>query len=109
MKIKLDNPSEERLRKYFQMLWEMTTPYMRQVWGVIDKDMESYVQRNIKTYRKNETRDEKIDKCLKSLVEVNDWEACPFCGRNQRSSDRVTTRPHDDDCPVKLAEEVIDQ
>jgi hypothetical protein len=52
---------------------------------------------------------EKIDKCLKALVDVNDWDACPFCGRNQRCSDRFTTRDHDVDCPVKLAEEVLNQ
>ena len=48
---------------------------------------------------------EKIDKCLKALVDVNDWDACPFCGRNQRGV--IVMRPHDEDCPVRLAEEIV--
>jgi hypothetical protein len=51
------------------------------------------------------TSKEKIARCLKSLISVNDWDACPFCGRNQRGE--IDERPHDSDCPVKLADEVI--
>jgi hypothetical protein len=47
---------------------------------------------------------EKILTCLKALDNVNDWDACPFCGRDQRDP----YRDHDDDCPVKLAAEVLD-
>jgi len=51
---------------------------------------------------------EKIDRCLKALVDVNDWDSCPFCGRDQHDGN-INIRPHDEDCPVKLAEEVTKQ
>ena len=51
------------------------------------------------------TKKEKTVVCLKALVDVNDWDACPFCGRDQRFN-VIVMRPHDDDCPVKLAGEV---
>jgi len=50
---------------------------------------------------------EKIKKCLESLVNVDDWDACPFCGRNQRP-EGIKMRNHDEDCPVELAREILD-
>jgi hypothetical protein len=62
--------------------------------------------RFMKESAEKRARQENINKCLQSLVSVNDWDVCPFCGRNQRSNITVL-RPHDDDCPVKLASDII--
>jgi hypothetical protein len=99
--------SEKTLRNYFGMLWDMTTPYMREVWeGPKDKTKEDYIQRNIKRYYKGLNYEKKLSKCLQALVDVNDWDACPFCGRNQRS-EVLFPQEHDSDCPVLIADEII--
>jgi len=98
--------SEKKLRDYYGILWDMTTPYMRQVWDVSEKTREEYIQRNIQRYYKRLNYEKNTERCLRALVGINEWDACPFCGRNQRDY-LINLKPHDDDCPVKIAEELV--
>lgn len=53
---------------------------------------------------------QKIDACLRALAGVDEWDikGCPFCGKRQEDKYGYRQSNHEEDCPVKLAQEILD-